>query len=159
MTPLDVAAALLFLLGAAHSVLGERYLLVRLFRRADLPRLFGGTAFTTRTLRFAWHLTTVLAWGMAVLLLQLGHGDGDPRRLAATIAIVCFAAALLPLVVTRGRHLSWVVLVAAGALAWHGAMRCRHPWGAGQAMSQAPSAAIAGSACTRKMRLFTDHAP
>jgi hypothetical protein len=62
---LVAAAVLMFLLGLAHSVLGERYLLIRLFRRPDLPTLFGGTAFTTQTLRFAWHLTTVIAWGLA----------------------------------------------------------------------------------------------
>lgn len=123
MTPLDVAAALVFLLGAAHSILGERYILVRLFRRADLPRLFGGTAFTTRTLRFAWHFTTVLAWGMAALLWQLGHGHGDDRSLAMTLAITFFVSALLPLVITRGRHLSWVVLVVAGSLVWRWATR------------------------------------
>ena len=59
MTILQFAALLGFLLGVAHSVLGERYILTRLFRRENLPTLFGGTEFTTRTLRFAWHLTTI----------------------------------------------------------------------------------------------------
>lgn len=119
MNALHLAATLIFLLGAAHSVLGERYILVRLFRRSDLPRLFGGTAFTTRTLRFAWHLTTVLAWGLAALLWQLGQGTADPQRLARTLALICFASALLPLVFTRGRHLSWLVLLIAGGLVWY----------------------------------------
>jgi hypothetical protein len=47
--------------GLAHSVLGERYVLMRLFRRTDLPKLFRGAELTIRTLRFAWHLTTI-AW-------------------------------------------------------------------------------------------------
>jgi hypothetical protein len=51
------AATLTCLLALAHSYLGERYILTRLFRRDDLPRLLGGTGFTKRTLRFAWHLT------------------------------------------------------------------------------------------------------
>jgi len=37
------------LVGVAHSVLGERYILIRLFKREGLPKLFGGTEFTTRT--------------------------------------------------------------------------------------------------------------
>lgn len=53
------AAIAIYVTGIAHSYLGERYILTRLFRRDDLPRLFGGTAFTTATLRFAWHLTTI----------------------------------------------------------------------------------------------------
>lgn len=36
---LYLAAGLVVALGAAHSVLGERYILTRLFRRSDLPRL------------------------------------------------------------------------------------------------------------------------
>lgn len=66
-TALSLAALVLFAVGLAHSLLGERYLLVRLFRRPDLPRLFGGTSFTVRTLRFAWHLTTIAWWGMAAM--------------------------------------------------------------------------------------------
>ena len=70
---LELAAVLIALLGLAHSVLGERYLLTRLFKRDNLPPLFGGTAFTIGTLRFAWHLTTLAWWGLAALvLLALG---------------------------------------------------------------------------------------
>lgn len=50
---LDLAAALVVALGLAHSLLGERYILQRLLRREDLPRLFGSADFTRRTLRFA----------------------------------------------------------------------------------------------------------
>ncbi len=123
MNLLQIAALLLFLLGAAHSVLGERYILIRLFRRGNLPRLFGGTAFTTRTMRFAWHLTTVQAWGLAALLSQLGEGVADPRALATTLAVTLIASALLPLLITRARHLSWLVLLAAGGLTLAWAMR------------------------------------
>jgi len=118
---LAAAATLMILLGLAHSVLGERYLLIRLFRRPDLPKLFGGTAFTTRTLRFAWHLTTVIAWGLAAVVLQIGSlPDADGRRIALILAVTLLISGLLPLIVTRGRHLSWLVLFATGGLllAW-----------------------------------------
>ncbi|HSC80175.1 MAG TPA: hypothetical protein VLC08_07470, partial [Chitinolyticbacter sp.] len=69
--PLYLAALLAGLLGLAHSVLGECYILIRLFRRQDLPKLFGSQDFTLRTLRFAWHLTTLAWWGFAALLLAL----------------------------------------------------------------------------------------
>ena len=114
---LPAAAGLIFLLGLAHSFLGERYLLIRLFRRQDLPKLFGGTAFTTRTLRFAWHLTTVIAWGLAVVLLQLEQLPADAgRAIARTLGVTLLIAGLLPLTFTRGRHLAWVVLFVAGGL-------------------------------------------
>ncbi|MBL8256551.1 MAG: hypothetical protein JNJ62_08120 [Pseudoxanthomonas mexicana] len=121
---LAAAATLMILLGLAHSVLGERYLLIRLFRRPDLPKLFGGTAFTTRTLRFAWHLTTVIAWGLAAVVLQLeGLPDAGGRRIALILAITLGVSGLLPLVITRGRHLSWLVLFASGGLLLAWAMR------------------------------------
>lgn len=74
---LILAAFLVAALGLAHSYLGERFILIRLFRRHDLPALFGGAEFTVRTLRFAWHFTTVLMLGLSVLLVQLA---GRPRR-------------------------------------------------------------------------------
>lgn len=115
---LQSAAILIALLGLAHSVLGERYLLIRLFRR-DLPRLFGGTDFTRNTLRFAWHLTTVLAFGLSVLLWQLDRSP-SPQTLARSLGWCLIAAGFLPLLFTRGRHLAWIVLFVAGGLclAW-----------------------------------------
>lgn len=116
---LYLAALLIVALGLAHSVLGERFILVRLFRRNDLPRLFGGTAFTKQTLRFAWHLTTVMAVGFAVLLVQLA-AHVPASALVHTIGWTSILSGLLPLVATRGRHLSWLGLFAAGGLclAW-----------------------------------------
>jgi hypothetical protein len=61
MSPLGLLyllAALLALASALHiRSWARKYILIRLFRRDDLPKLFGGTEFTVRTLRFAWHLT------------------------------------------------------------------------------------------------------
>ena len=117
MTSLHVAAVLVFLLGLAHSVRGDRFILVRLFRRNDLPKLFGGTRFTTRTLRFAWHITTVAWWGMAAILWLAGSGDLTERSTLAVIGGSFLTAGLLPLVITRGRHLSWLVLFLVGGIA------------------------------------------
>ncbi|HVL01270.1 MAG TPA: hypothetical protein VM553_15740 [Dongiaceae bacterium] len=58
---LCLAAVLAIALGLAHSFLGERYILIRLFRRGNFPTLLGGTDFTEHTLRFAWHITTMFS--------------------------------------------------------------------------------------------------
>ena len=113
---LYLAAFLAIVLGAVHSILGERYILVRLFRRVNLPKLFGGTEFTTRTLRFAWHVTTVTWWGFAALLVQLAQGSLSPASVAVVIGYTSIASGFLPLVITRGKHLSWVVLFAIGSI-------------------------------------------
>ena len=119
---LFVAAGLMLLLSVAHSYLGERYILIRLFRKADLPRLFGGTDFTKRTLRFAWHLTSVLALGFAALLVVLGAGTRDlPRATAVVISATSLLCGFVALFGSRARHLSWLVLFAVAVLTWLGA--------------------------------------
>ena len=119
---LEIAATLIFALGAAHSYLGERYLLMRLFRRDSLPKLLGGTEFTKQTLRFAWHLTTVAWWALALLLLQAAQGGLTATSAVQVIGWTAIVSGLFPLVFTRGRHLSWIVMFAIGALAlmWAG---------------------------------------
>lgn len=113
---LFLAAVLIFLTGAAHSYLGERYILIRLFRRKDLPQLFGGTAFTIGTLRFAWHLTTVAWWGFAYLAYVASQGPVSTEQMLATLGTVALVSAALPLYFTRGRHLSWIVFLLVGLL-------------------------------------------
>lgn len=119
---LQLASALAVLLGLAHSVLGEIYILRRLFRRRDLPALFGGVAFTVGTLRFAWHITTVAWLGFAALLVHAGRGDLDVPGVLRIVGATFIVSGVLPLLVTRGRHLSWLVLFAIGGIAlWQSA--------------------------------------
>lgn len=118
MSLLQIAALLSFLLGLAHTLLGERYILIRLFRRDNLPAIFGSSVFTKQTLRFAWHLTTVLSWAFAVILWRAGSGGISQGEVLRVIAYSFIAAGFLPLIVTRGKHLSWLVLFVIGTLAW-----------------------------------------
>ena len=118
MTLLQFAAILCLLLGLAHSVLGERYILIRLFRRDNLPKNFGSSVFTKQTLRFAWHLTTVLSSAFAVILWHAGSSGISQNEVLRVIAYTFIASGFLPLIMTRGKHLSWLVLFAIGAIAW-----------------------------------------
>ena len=115
--PLVAAAALLVALGIAHSTLGERYILVRLFRH-ELPRLFGSDWFTRRTLRFAWHLTSVAWIGLAVALVQLGGVDPLASRRWALLAIAgtFLVSGVVAAAASKGRHLSWIAFLAVAAL-------------------------------------------
>ena len=114
---LILALALTLGIGFAHSYLGERYLLVRLFRRDNLPKLFGGTEFTVRTLRFAWHLTTIAWFGLAGVLLLLARPELDRAALGLVVGATFLVHGVVVLVASRGRHLSWPVFLAIGALA------------------------------------------
>jgi|SRR5947207_15000711 len=105
---LFVAAVLAFLLGATHSFLGERFILRPLFGM-ELPKLLGSSRFMRRTVWFGWHLTTVLMWGMAALLFNMSLGTGSlisARTIIGYVFAICAVGALL---VTRGKHFSWVI--------------------------------------------------
>jgi hypothetical protein len=116
-----LAAALALAVGIAHSFLGEKYILIRLFRRDDLPKLFGGTEFTVRTLRFAWHLTSVAWWGAGALLFLLPQGPVSSSTVSAVLAVTFLVSAALTLVVSRGWHLVWLAFLAIGLIALYGA--------------------------------------
>jgi len=85
---------------------------------ADLPKLFGSSEFTVRTLRFAWHIITVAWFGFAALLLRAGHGDLTTSGTLRIIGATAIVSGLLPLFITRGKHLSWVILFCIGGIAF-----------------------------------------
>lgn len=114
---LYLSSGLLVLIGFAHSYLGERYILIRLFRREDLPRLFGGDDFTKRTLRFAWHITTLAWWGLAAILLYLARGEASPDVIGLIVGVTFTLHFLVSLIGSRGKHLSWIVFLAVALLA------------------------------------------
>jgi hypothetical protein len=111
------AALLIVAVGVAHSYLGERYILIRLFRRDDLPKLFGSAEFTTRTLRFAWHLSSVAWLGFAAILALLAHAPTKPSSIGLVVGCTFLAHSAIALAASRGRHLSWPVFLAIGIIA------------------------------------------
>jgi hypothetical protein len=120
MRTLLLAAAVLAVgIGIVHSWLGERYIIVRLLRRDNLPKLFGGDRFTKQTLRFAWHLTTLAWWGLGAVLLVLSgafSGVTTARGILAVVSFTFLASAILSFVFTKGRHVSWIVFAAIAVL-------------------------------------------
>ncbi|MBA7598535.1 MAG: hypothetical protein GH143_06455 [Calditrichaeota bacterium] len=119
---LTIGAVLAFGIGLAHSYLGERYILIRLFRRGRLPHLFGSDDFTRRTLRFVWHAMTIAWWGLGAVMVVYAAGQIDqPGRAAlAVVALTFLITAVVTLVITRGQHLSWVVFLVIAVLCWVG---------------------------------------
>lgn len=116
MSALNLAALLLALAGIAHSYLGERYILIRLLRRADLPRLLGGTQFTARILRLAWHATSIAWWGFAAVLAIVARGEPTRRDICWVTGITFLLTGVAILAWTRGTHLAWIVFLVVGAI-------------------------------------------
>jgi hypothetical protein len=113
-TVLMTASLLIVFIAVAHSWLGEKYIIIRLLRRTDLPKLFGTDQFTRQTIRFAWHLTTIAWAGLAGVLLALS-GISVSLKVSAlilySIGITFLISAVLALFLTHGRHLSWIIFI------------------------------------------------
>jgi hypothetical protein len=117
-TLLLIAAVLTFAVGIAHSVLGEKLLLIRLFRRSDLPTLAGSATFAARTLRFAWHITTVAWWGFGAMLVLASRDALTPENSLIAVAVTMLVTAAMILFASRGKHLAWPVFAAIAAVAF-----------------------------------------
>jgi hypothetical protein len=118
---LYIAAFSAFAVGIAHSALGERYVLIRLFRRTELPKLFGSTVFTIRVLRFAWHLTTVAWWGFAAILVLLATRSVTAHNLSSVLAITFLLTGAITFGISRGKHLAWPVFLFIGGVCLYAA--------------------------------------
>jgi hypothetical protein len=120
---LKIAAVLSILIGIIHSYLGERYILIRLFRRNSIPHLFGSEFFTKGTLRFAWHMTTVAWFGFGYLLFIISEPNENITQIALhTIGAVFLVTGLLSFGFTRGKHLSWIVFWAISSISFYTAI-------------------------------------
>jgi hypothetical protein len=104
-----VGSFLLIVIGFIHSYLGEKYILIRLFKRNNLPKLLGSDWFTKRVIRFAWHLTTIAWWGFAAILYFLSNPSSNLQaEILITIASVFAISGVVSLLFSRGKHLSWL---------------------------------------------------
>jgi hypothetical protein len=108
-----IAAAVATLVTAfTHSFFGERRLIG--------PLVTSNAGIMSRVLakqvvRFAWHLTTLLWLGQALLLLRAANAASSPdRALVIGIGVVYVAAGLFDAVFTRGKHIGWPMLTAIG---------------------------------------------
>ncbi len=107
-------------IGLAHSILGEPGIVRPVVSRMNWDGVPPDADFLNRTVRFAWHITT-LAWiGLAAILLAplVGLG-GEPAFAAFTVAVTFLVTGIVTLIATRGRHLAWVVFLGiAASAAW-----------------------------------------
>lgn len=99
----------------AHSYLGEKYILIRLFRR-PLPKLFGSDQFTRQTLRYAWHVTSVTWMAIAGVFLLVASDAATPHNILYVFGSMAGAIAIIALVASKGKHLSWIVFGLIAAL-------------------------------------------
>jgi hypothetical protein len=111
-----VAALLLIVTSAVHSVVGERRLLGPvLARREGILK----SSLARFVLRFAWHITSV-AWAViALILLALVLDPPAVRWWAAAGTGAAFTAiGTFTAISSRGRHIGWPFLTGIGLAAF-----------------------------------------
>lgn len=114
---LYVAALLLVVIGIGHSYLGERYVLTRLFRHVELPRLAGSSQYMRRILRVAWHVTSIAWWGLAAIVIMLAQPSPTPYALDVAVGATSLATSVTILVGSRGKHVvAWVLFLVVGVI-------------------------------------------
>jgi hypothetical protein len=119
-----LASGLGLLLCLSHSVMGEMLLISRLTNEG-LPVVGGSTEFARRTLRFTWHLPTVLGCGFCAILLWLAlpaSAGIDLAFVKHALTLSFAACSLIVLVISRGKHPGWVAFLGVTLLTWLGGM-------------------------------------
>ncbi len=109
MVLLTLAAILMVVTAATHSVLGEQHLIQPLiaFNTGIIAR-----PLAQRVLRFAWHLTSILMLACAFTIVW----PTTPAPVLAAIGSAWLVPGVVDAIYTRGRHVGWPLLVAAGTL-------------------------------------------
>ncbi len=109
MSLLTLSAAAMILTAIAHSLVGEKRLIGPLLAmRIDIL-----SGYRANLVRFAWHFTSLL---MIVTALLVAWPDTPVPLIKITGAIWLFAG-VIDGFLTRGKHIGWPLLSAAGLLA------------------------------------------
>jgi len=109
---LIAAAAATLLTAFVHSYVGERRLIGPLV--ASNAGVMSST-LAKQVVRFAWHLTSLIWIGQALLLLRAASAPPSlDRVLAGGIGVLYLIAASYSAIVTRGRFIGWPLLMAVG---------------------------------------------
>ena len=120
-----IAAALAFLVGLVHSVLGERLIFGRLRQDGFVPTN-GGKLLAERDVRIlwaSWHVLTVFGWCIASILLWLSLPSSSTSSawfIEQAVIIAMLAGSALVFIGTKGRHPGWAGLLAVAVFVWLG---------------------------------------
>jgi len=117
------AALVAFLVGLAHSVLGEKLIFSRLRWGQVVPS--SGTGLLQgrhiRILWASWHALTVFGWCIAAVLFWLSlplTGQNQATLIESAILVASLVSSALVCFATRGRHPGWLGLLAVAFCVW-----------------------------------------
>lgn len=120
---LFVAAILMFVVGAIHSVVGEKLIFSRMRKNGIVPTA-GAPVLRERHVRIlwaSWHIATVLGWTVGAILLRISFPATDSVLevfVVSAIIVSTLVSSCLVLFGTKGMHPGWVGFLAVAVLAW-----------------------------------------
>jgi hypothetical protein len=124
-----VAAAVLFCIGILHTVVaewkGDRRLVWRITRLTLFESSHDKDALAKRIVRLAWHATSLVWCGCAVVLAYLAFAEASGPVIAVVriLSVVFLLHSVLSLAIARGRHPSWLGFLVVAVLSFLGTIR------------------------------------
>ena len=109
MSLLTFSAVAMAFTAIAHSIVGEKRLIGPLLA-LNIDLLLG---YRANLVRFAWHFTSLLMIVTALLVAW----PGTPGQLIKITGAMWLVAGVGDAILTRGKHIGWPLLSAAGILA------------------------------------------
>ena len=121
---LCIAGILFFVLGLAHSLLGEYLIFKDKRNEGSLVPSKDSTGLKERHLRIiwaTWHLSSVLGWcmGYVLIIISLEQIELDSTItdfIVQSIMYATFTSSLLVLIGTKGKHPGWIGFLLIGVL-------------------------------------------
>lgn len=108
-----ISASMMAITAIIHSVAGEKRLIGPLLAKTDVV----ANIQSRRVMRGAWHLTSLFMITNAIAMVW----PGTPASLLSTIGVFWLSIGLFSLITSRGKHVGWPTLTAAGVSALVGA--------------------------------------
>ena len=118
---LILSGVLTTLMVIAHSVLGEKLIMIPLQKTEGLPRVRGSSRNVKMTLRFAWHITTVMGIGIACIFFyysKFTEFTSDQIFVLRILSVTFFVSFIVSIGGARARHPSWIVMLVISILVW-----------------------------------------
>jgi|APSaa5957512535_1039671.scaffolds.fasta_scaffold71483_3 hypothetical protein len=118
-----ISAVIIIVTAIIHSVVGEK-LIISPTLKLDLPQIFKSDFLTKRTLRFAWHITSIVWIALAGIILTIAQNPLDTTGIfiIKIISLTFLMSGLISLVGAHGKHFSWYVFLAVSVILWIGVM-------------------------------------
>lgn len=113
-----IVVALLILMAAFHSIIGECLILTPVRQKAILPKIWGSEQAMFRTIQATWHLVSILWLGLsATLVTTILYPAYTAKGILYIFGSIFAVLTIVPLVWDAGKHKTWIVFgIIAGIL-------------------------------------------